>query len=68
MAMPNATSTPPHWNPACRVEGALIQDLWYKNAIIYAVNVESFMDGNGDGIGDFEGLMRRLDYLESLGI
>ena len=46
----------------------MIQDLWYKNAVIYALNVESFMDGNGDGTGDFEGLMRRLDYLESLGI
>jgi maltose alpha-D-glucosyltransferase / alpha-amylase len=46
----------------------MIEDLWYKNAVIYSLNVESFMDGNGDGIGDFEGLTRRLDYLESLGI
>ena len=46
----------------------MIEDLWYKNAVIYALNVDSFMDGNGDGCGDFEGLIRRLDYLESLGI
>ena len=46
----------------------MIEDLWYKNAVIYALNVDSFMDGNGDGCGDFEGLMRRLDYLESLGV
>jgi maltose alpha-D-glucosyltransferase/alpha-amylase len=46
----------------------VIEDLWYKNAVIYALNVDSFMDGNGDGCGDFEGLTRRLDYLESLGI
>ena len=46
----------------------MIEDLWYKNAIIYSLNIESFMDGNGDGIGDFEGLMRRLDYLETLGV
>jgi maltose alpha-D-glucosyltransferase / alpha-amylase len=46
----------------------MIEDLWYKNAVIYALNLDSFMDGNGDGFGDFEGLIRRLDYLESLGI
>jgi maltose alpha-D-glucosyltransferase / alpha-amylase len=46
----------------------MIEDLWYKNAVIYSLNVDSFMDGNGDGCGDFEGLTRRLDYLESLGI
>ena len=46
----------------------LIQDLWYKNAVVYCANVETFMDTNGDGIGDFEGLMRRLDYLAGLGV
>jgi maltose alpha-D-glucosyltransferase/alpha-amylase len=46
----------------------VIEDLWYKNAVVYSLNLETFMDGNGDGCGDFEGLIRRLDYLESLGI
>jgi len=46
----------------------VIEDLWYKNAVIYALNVDSYMDGNGDGCGDFEGLTRRLAYLESLGV
>jgi len=46
----------------------LIQDLWYKNAVVYCINVERFVDANGDGIGDFEGLMRRLDYLAGLGV
>jgi maltose alpha-D-glucosyltransferase/alpha-amylase len=46
----------------------MIDDLWYKNAIFYCLNVGSFMDANGDGVGDFEGLMRRLDYLAGLGI
>ena len=41
-----------------------IDDLWYKNAIIYCLDVEKYQDANGDGIGDFEGLMRRLDYLQ----
>ena len=45
-----------------------IEDLWYKNAIIYCLDVETFMDANGDGVGDFEGLSRRLDYLAGLGI
>jgi maltose alpha-D-glucosyltransferase/alpha-amylase len=46
----------------------MIDDLWYKNAIFYCLNVGTFMDANGDGVGDFEGLMRRLDYLAGLGI
>ena len=46
----------------------MLSDLWYKNSVFYSLNVETFMDGDGDGCGDFEGLARRLDYLESLGI
>jgi maltose alpha-D-glucosyltransferase / alpha-amylase len=46
----------------------VINDLWYKNAIIYCLSVGTYMDANGDGIGDFAGLMRRLDYLQGLGI
>src|SRR6185503_6963262 len=45
-----------------------INDLWYKNAVIYCLSVGTFMDANGDGVGDFQGLMRRLDYLHGLGI
>jgi maltose alpha-D-glucosyltransferase/alpha-amylase len=46
----------------------MINDLWYKNAVIYCLSVETFMDSNGDGVGDFQGLMRRLDYLHGLGV
>jgi len=46
----------------------MIKDLWYKNAVIYALSVGNYMDANGDGIGDFQGLMRRLDYLHGLGV
>ncbi|HEY1302635.1 MAG TPA: alpha-amylase family protein [Vicinamibacterales bacterium] len=45
-----------------------IADLWYKNAIIYCLDVEKYQDANDDGVGDFEGLMRRLDYLQGLGV
>ncbi len=46
----------------------MINDLWYKNAIIYCLSVATYMDANGDGVGDFAGLMRRLDYLHGLGV
>jgi len=42
--------------------------LWYKDAIIYQVHVRTFHDRNGDGIGDFQGLEEKLDYLQELGI
>ena len=42
--------------------------LWYKDAIIYETHVKAFFDANGDGIGDFAGLVEKLDYLEQLGI
>ena len=46
----------------------MINDLWYKNAIVYCLSVATFMDADGDGVGDFKGLMRRLDYLQGLGV
>jgi maltose alpha-D-glucosyltransferase/alpha-amylase len=47
---------------------SMIKDLWYKNSIFYCLSVGTYMDANGDGIGDFQGLMRRLDYLQGLGV
>jgi maltose alpha-D-glucosyltransferase / alpha-amylase len=46
----------------------MINDLWYKNAIVYCLSVATYMDADGDGVGDFKGLMRRLDYLQGLGV
>jgi maltose alpha-D-glucosyltransferase / alpha-amylase len=46
----------------------MINDLWYKNAVVYCLSVATFMDASGDGVGDFAGLMRRLDYLQGLGV
>ncbi|HVM20711.1 MAG TPA: alpha-amylase family protein [Egibacteraceae bacterium] len=43
-------------------------DLWWKNAIVYCLDVETFRDSNGDGCGDFTGLTERLDYLAGLGV
>ncbi|MFL6689832.1 MAG: maltose alpha-D-glucosyltransferase [Alphaproteobacteria bacterium] len=42
--------------------------LWYKDAVIYQVHVKSFADSNGDGIGDFPGLIEKLDYIAELGV
>src|SRR6266446_3459845 len=42
--------------------------LWYKDAIIYELHVKTFCDSDGDGMGDFRGLIQKLDYLEELGI
>ena len=41
---------------------------WYKNAVIYCLAVETFRDGNGDGIGDMPGLIASLDHLDELGV
>lgn len=46
----------------------MLIDLWYKNAVIYSLDVETFFDANGDGIGDFEGLTQKLDYLSGLNV
>ncbi|HEV7950803.1 MAG TPA: alpha-amylase family protein, partial [Glaciihabitans sp.] len=43
-------------------------DLWWKTAVVYCLDVETFMDWNNDGSGDFEGLSHRLDYLAELGV
>jgi maltose alpha-D-glucosyltransferase / alpha-amylase len=55
--MPSSTPTRPAGNP-----------LWYKDAILYELHVRAFSDSNGDGIGDFAGLARKMDYLQDLGI
>jgi maltose alpha-D-glucosyltransferase / alpha-amylase len=44
------------------------EPLWYKDAVIYELHIKAFMDKNNDGIGDFEGLFDKLDYLENLGV
>jgi maltose alpha-D-glucosyltransferase/alpha-amylase len=42
--------------------------LWYKDAVIYEVHVRAFFDSDDDGVGDFGGLMRKLDYIQDLGV
>ena len=42
--------------------------LWYKDAIIYELHIKAFCDGDADGVGDFQGLLQKLDYLQDLGV
>jgi maltose alpha-D-glucosyltransferase/alpha-amylase len=46
----------------------VVQSLWYKDAVIYQSHVRAFYDSNNDGIGDFPGLMQKLDYVQDLGV
>jgi len=48
--------------------GKVTSDLWWKNAVVYCLDVESFHDADGDGCGDLTGLCERIDYLAGLGI
>ena len=45
-----------------------VDPLWYKDAVIYQLHVKTFHDSNGDGIGDFRGLIEKLEYLQELGV
>src|SRR5881394_257860 len=61
---PRKSSTKPNFI----VGGAEEDPLWYKDAIIYQLHIKSFFDSNNDGIGDFPGLISKLDYIADLGV
>ena len=48
--------------------GGDVQSSWWKEAVVYQIYPRSFMDSNGDGIGDLQGIIAKLDYLKWLGI
>ena len=45
-----------------------MQKAWWKEAVVYQIYPRSFMDSNGDGIGDLQGIIKKLDYIKNLGI
>ncbi|MBV8735904.1 MAG: maltose alpha-D-glucosyltransferase [Alphaproteobacteria bacterium] len=51
-----------------RKSSVMTDPLWYKDAVIYQLHVKTFFDSNNDGIGDFPGLLQKLDYIASLGV
>jgi maltose alpha-D-glucosyltransferase / alpha-amylase len=54
--------------PVVQTAAAADDLLWFKDAVIYQAHVKSFFDSNNDGIGDFQGLTQKLDYLQDLGV
>ena len=50
------------------IDQAATETMWYKDAIIYQLHLKSFFDGNNDGVGDFPGLIQKLDYIAELGV
>jgi maltose alpha-D-glucosyltransferase/alpha-amylase len=54
--------------PVKKKRGSASDPLWYKDAVIYELHVKAFADSNNDGVGDFPGLMGKLDYLQELGV
>src|SRR6266481_3564082 len=63
----NDVQSPPQESAAH--SGLIVDDpLWYKDAVIYQLNVKSFFDSNDDGIGDFKGLTSKLNYIRDLGV
>ena len=64
--MPDTVSPP---QESTALAGLNVDDpLWYKDAVIYQLNVKSFLDSNDDGIGDFPGLTSKLGYIRDLGV
>lgn len=63
-----ALPTKPSEEQKAKADQLLTGQDWYRHAVFYEVNVRSFQDSNGDGIGDLDGLTSRLDYLKELGI
>ena len=59
------TSVMPRPKP---LETKALDPEWYRDAVIYQLHVKSFFDGNDDGVGDFPGLLRKLDYIVELGV
>jgi maltose alpha-D-glucosyltransferase/alpha-amylase len=51
-----------------KLPGSASDPLWYKDALVYELHVRAFKDGNADGIGDFPGLLQKMDYLQDLGV
>lgn len=60
---PETTAAPPAPLPA-----DFIEELWYKNSLVYSVDVEVFKDSDKDGVGDFRGMTQQLGYLKQLGV
>src|SRR3954447_6254095 len=50
------------------MRGVIMMEKWWKESVVYQIYPRSFMDSNGDGIGDIQGVISKLDYLKTLGV
>src|SRR4051794_23150483 len=57
-----------HVDQRAAAEGCGVGERWYRNAVFYSLDVRTFQDANGDGVGDFQGLVSRIDYLGRIGV
>jgi maltose alpha-D-glucosyltransferase/alpha-amylase len=64
----NPSETDSEKTPPAPTPTDFIEELWYKNSLIYSVDVEVFKDSDNDGVGDFKGITQQLDYLKTLGV
>ncbi len=64
----NTSETESDKIPSVPIPTDFIEELWYKNGLIYSVDVEVFKDSDGNGFGDFNGITQQLDYLKALGV
>jgi maltose alpha-D-glucosyltransferase/alpha-amylase len=64
----NKSETESPQTPPAPTPTDFVEELWYKNGLIYSVDVEVFKDSDGDGTGDIIGLIQQLDYLKELGV
>lgn len=64
----NKPETESEKTPPASTPTDFIEELWYKNGLVYSVDVEVFKDADGNGTGDFKGLSQQLDYLKTLGV
>ena len=71
-AAPQPAATLPEPQPGITPQNPEIDisddPLWYRDAVIYQLNVKAFFDTNGDGVGDFKGVTAKLDYVKELGV
>jgi maltose alpha-D-glucosyltransferase/alpha-amylase len=64
----NTSETESEKTPPVPIPTDFIEELWYKNGLVYSVDVEVFKDSDGNGFGDFNGIAQQLDYLKTLGV
>jgi maltose alpha-D-glucosyltransferase / alpha-amylase len=67
LVTPASRAAPPRWDSGAVADGADAAT-WYRDAVLYELHVRAFRDSNGDGVGDIQGMVEKLDYIARLGV